>query len=398
MEVLILDKLLRPIDVVDDFQSLIWTERFSGMGDVELVTHSTSANQKRFPVGTWLAIKESRRVMEVLTIEDSFDADGKATLTIKGKDLIHILEKRLALKAVAGPGIAPVWFIPDQTPGNIIRYIFNQICVLGTISTDDIIPFIDPGTLYPASTIPEPSTLIDWEQKPDTVYAAAKELSDIYDLGFRLYRDPSVSKLYFDVYAGSDRTTAQTALAPVIFSPDMENLNRTTEFQDISNAVNVVVVMYTYTDTVTENEITLTVEVKENEIVPPEGFDRKVRLLTLSTVPEEIVDIPAYLHQAGFDELMKSRPLGAFDGEISQSTQFVYEQHYYLGDLVETRSASGATAYMRVEEYIFSQDRAGIRSYPTLATKEFIDPGSWLSWKYDIPWDDVADTEFWDNQ
>lgn len=398
MEVLILDSLLRPIDVVDVFESVIWTERFSETGDFELVTLSSPGNQRRFATNTWLAIRESRRIMEVLTVQDSYSEEGNATLTIKGKEITHILETRLALKAIAGPGIAPVWFINGKTPGDVMRYIFNQICVLGTVSDDDIIPFIDPATLYPASTIPEPADFIEWEQKPATVLAAQKDLSDIYDLGFRLYRDPNVSKLYFDVYAGSDRTTAQTTLPPVVFAPDMENLQNTTEFQDVSNAVNVVRVLYTYKDEVTEAELTLTLEVKENEIIPPEGFDRKVKLLTVSSIPEEVTDIPVYLYQLGFEELMKSRPLGAFDGEISQNTQYVYERDYYLGDLVETRSASGATAYMRVAEYIFAEDREGFRSYPTLTTKQFIDPGSWLSWKYDIPWDDVADTEFWDNQ
>jgi len=398
MEVLILDRLLRPIDVVDIFVSIIWTERASGVGDFELVTFSSPANRRRFAANTWLAIAESRRVMEILTIDDSYDEDGNATLTVKGKDITHILEARLALKAIAGPGIAPVWFITGKTPGDVMRYIFNQICVLGTVSEDDIIPFMDPGTLYPTSTIPEPSAFIEWEQKPATVLSAQKELAEVYDLGFRLYRDPNVSKLYFDVYAGSDRTTAQNILPAVIFSPDMENLQNTTEFQDVGNAINVVRVVYTYTDSVTELEVTLSLEVKENELVPPEGFDRKVKLLVVSSIPEEVTDIPVFLYQAGFDELMKSRPLRAFDGEISQNTQFVYERDYYLGDLVEIRSASGATAYMKVEEYIFVQDREGQRSYPTLTTKKFIEPGSWLSWKYNIPWDDMADTEFWDNQ
>lgn len=398
MELLILDKLLYPIDVVDVYESLIWTERFGEVGDMQLVTLSSAANQRRFAVNTWLALNESRRIMEVLTVEDSYNEDGQATLTITGKEITHILEARLALQAIAGPGIAPVWFITGKTPGDVMRYIFNQICVLGTVNEDDIIPFIDPGTLYPASTIPEPSDLIEWEQKPASVYAAERELSDAYDLGFRLYRDPNVSKLYWDVYSGSDRTTAQTVHDPVIFSPDMENLQNTTEFQDVTNAVNVVRVVYVYKPEGSEEEEVLSIEVKENELVPPEGFDRKVKLLHITSIPEEVVDIPVYLYQIGYEELMKSRPLGAFDGEIAKSTQYVYERDYYLGDLVEIRSVSGATAYMRVSEYIFVRDREGQRSYPTLTTKQFIDPGSWLSWKYDIPWDDMPDTEFWDNQ
>lgn len=398
MEIYILDKLLRPVDVVDEFESFIWSERFSVMGDFELSTLASQANRNRFTPQTWLAINESRRIMEVLTVEETINADQQMVLKIKGKELTHILRTRIALKAIAGPGVAPVWLIEDMTPANVMRHIFNQICVVGTVSTDDIIPFYNTGNLYPADTIPEPAGLIDWEQKPNTVYAALEELGDIYDLGHRLYRDPTLSKLYFNVYAGSDRTTAQTTLAPVIFSPDMDNLQNTREFNDIEGACNVVRVVYTYRNETTELDEALTLEVHDDEIIPPEGFDRKVKILLITSIPEGITDIPAFLTQAGYDELAKSRPLGAFDGEIANNTQYVYERDYYLGDLVEIRSQSGATAYMRVEEYIFVQNREGYKSYPTFTTKKFIDPGTWLSWKYDVPWSDMGDTEHWADQ
>lgn len=398
MEVLILDSLLRPIDVVDLFQSMIWTERFSEMGDFELVTLSTPANRRRFIPQTWLTTNESLRIMEIQTIEETTDKDGHFVLKIKGFEISHILEARIALQAIAGPGVAPVWYITNKTPGDVMRYIFNQICVLGTVSADDVLPFYYTGNLFPADTIPEPSTLINWEQKPATVYAALKELGDIYDLGHRLYRDPNVSKLYFNVYAGSDRTTGQAVLPPVIFSTDMENLESTTEFNDTSKAFNVVRVVYTYKDSVTELDTAMTVEVHDDEILPPEGFARRVKQLLITSIPDGVTDIPAFLTQAGKDELKKSRPLGAFDGVVAKNTQYVYGRDYYLGDLVETRSVTGASAFMRVEEYIFVQDREGQRSYPTLTTKKFIDPGSWMSYAYDIPWDDMPDTEYWDNQ
>lgn len=397
MEVLILDSLLRPIDVVDQFESMIWTERFSEQGDFELVTLSTSANQKRFVAETWITITQSKRIMEIETIEETVDAEERMILKIKGFEITKILERRAALKAITG-GVAPVWFIESMTPGNVMRHIFDQICVLGTVSSADIIPFYDAGTLYPADTIVEPSDLIDWEQKPSSVYAALKELGDIYDLGHRLYRNPNLPKLYFDVYAGSDRTTAQTALPAVIFSPDMDNLQNTRELSDVSSSFNVVRVIYTFKNETTDLDEAITVEVQDDEITPPEGFDRRVKILLVTSIPDEVTDIPAFLTAAGLDELMKSRPVGAFDGEIIQNSQYVYEQHYYLGDLVEIRSRTGATAYMRVEEYIFVQDREGERSYPTFTTKEFISPGTWLSWKYDVEWSAMGSEEYWATQ
>lgn len=397
MEVLILDTLLRPVDVVDKFESMVFAERRKDLGDFELVTLATPENKKRFIPNTWLTIDKSRRVMRVETIEETVDDEMKTVLNVKGKEITKVLELRAALKAIAGPGVAPVWVIEDQ-PADIMRYIFRQICVLGTVTADDIIPFIQDGlTQYPASTIPEfPSTIL-WEQKPASVFSALKEMADIFDLGFRLYRDMSaLSKLYFDVYAGNDRTTAQSVNTPVVFSYDMDNLQSTRELNDISKEYNVIQVVYIYKD-VTDTEVALTVEVFDVDGIPPEGFDRKTKVLTITSIPEEITDIPAFMQRAGMDELMKSRPIGAFDGEVTKNSQYVYEVDYYLGDVVELRSSTGATAYMTVEEYIFTKDLTGERSYPTFTTRKFIDPGTWASWRYDVDWVDMG-TETWADQ
>lgn len=397
MEVLILDKLLRAIDVVDTFESMVFAERRKELGDFELVTLSTPSNKKRFVPNTWIMINKSRRIMKVETVEETTDDQLRNILKIKGKEITKVLLQRAALKAIAGPGVAPVWVIEDQ-PADVMRYIFRQICVLGTVTPDDIIPFIQDGeTQYPASTIPEFADVVLWEQKPASVFAALKELADIFDLGFRLYRDLNTSELYFDVYAGSDRTTAQSTNPPVVFSFDMENLQSTREFNDISNEYNVIQVVYVYKD-VTETEVALTVEVFDTEGIPPEGFDRKTKVLTITSIPEEVTDIPAFLYRAGLDELMKSRPVGAFDGEVSKNSQYIYEVHYYLGDVVELRSSTGATAYMTVEEYIFVEDMEGERSYPTFTTRKFIDSGTWASWKYDIEWSAMGSDEYWENQ
>lgn len=397
MEVLILDSLLRPVDVVDTFESMVFAERRKDLGDFELITLSTPENKKRFIPNTWLTIDKSRRIMRVETIEETVNDEMKTILKITGKEITKVLEMRAALKAIAGPGVAPVWVIEDQ-PADVMRYIFRQICVLGTVTADDIIPFIQDGlTQYPASTIPEPTDTILWEQKPASVFAAEKEIADIFDLGFRLYRDMNgLSKLYFDVYAGSDRTSAQSTNPPVIFSFDMDNLQGTRELSDISKEYNVIQVVYIYKD-ITDTEVALTVEVFDVDGIPPEGFDRKTKVLTITSIPEEITDIPAFLYRAGLDELMKSRPIGAFDGEVSKISEYIYETHYYLGDVVELRSSTGATAYMTVEEYIFVEDLNGERSYPTFTVRKFIDPGTWASWRYDVDWVDMG-TETWADQ
>lgn len=402
MELVVLDALLRPSVVVDQFESVIWAERRAKKGDVHLVTLSTPANKNLFTAETLLVHNNSRRVMEIETVVEEVNAEGVAVLDVKGKEITRLLDGRAALKAVVG-GVAKTWLIPDMTPANAARHIFNQICVVGTLGAGDVLPFYTVGNQYPADTIPEPAELIDWEQKPDSVTAAIEEICDIYDLGYRLYRDPAVyGTLYFNIYAGSDRTTAQNTLPPVVFSHDLENLQNTTDLSDISGAYNVVRVLYTFTTPAViegdpDVEETLTFEVYDSEN-SPEGFSRRVKILVVSSVPEEIVDIPSFLVQAAWDELMKYRPVSAFDGQIVPNSQYVYERDYYMGDIVELRSSTGGTAYMRVEEYIFVQDKQGERSYPTLVTNAYKEPGTWGSYKYDVDWNLFPPDEDWADQ
>jgi hypothetical protein len=339
----------------------------------------------------------------VQTTTEKTNADGQNLLTVKGYEIVDILSARLALKPDGG-GVVSTWLITGKNPGDTMRYIFDEICVDGVVSSDDIVPFVYPGGLYAAGNIPEPAALIEWEQKPDSVLKALTDLSDIYDLGFRLYKDPNLAKLYFEVYSGSDRTTQQSILPPVIFSQDLENFQNTTEFEDIASSFNTVRVMYTYEETVGEGEAAVTTEytisfiVRDDAAEPPEGFDRRVKVLLVSSIPEGVVDIEAFLIQSALDELMKSRPITAFDGEVSQSSQYVYERDFYLGDVVEARGTSGATSFMRVEEYIFVEDEQGARSYPTLTTKEYIQAGTWKSYKYDVEWSAMGSDEYWFNQ
>src|SRR5438477_6612337 len=155
MEVYVLDSLLRRIQVFDRFESLIWTERFSDVGDFELDLMSTFENRNAFIIDTRIAINESYRVMTVDTVEDATDSEGKDILKVKGHSLEAILDDRVATDSTAD--LTP-WYLVG-TPGDIARTMFNDICVLGTVNARDVIPFMMPGDIiFPTDTIPESTT------------------------------------------------------------------------------------------------------------------------------------------------------------------------------------------------------------------------------------------------
>jgi hypothetical protein len=205
MEVYTLDPLLRRDEIVDQFESLIWTERFNKAGDFEMVIRSTPDTRRIFKNGLLLACNLSHRVMIVQSVENNADAAGKRTLRIKGPSLESILEDRAALAALGSTTTYPTWSITG-TPGAIMRKIFHDICVTGVLNVADKVPFINEGNvLFPVSTIAESATSITINLDPTTVLQAEQDLGTLYDLGFRLYRNYDTSALYFDVYSGSDR-------------------------------------------------------------------------------------------------------------------------------------------------------------------------------------------------
>lgn len=413
MEVFILDALLRPIDVVDEYISFIWTERYAEKGDFELVTLSTPANKRRFVTDTMISIPDSKRIMRVNKIEEKDDEDNGVTLTVKGFDLSFMLQQRVIATKDLEDMLLAVTYFSDASPIDLMNHMVWRICVPASgfqISAGDTIPFLNdyvatPGSLYPASNIPPPTPGgFLWEQKIASLYSAITDLCKAYDLGYRLYKDPNSSKLYFEGYNGIDRTSAQTEFPPVIFSSDMTNLQNTTEYQENEAHFNVVIAVYEYPNPVEEDvPETLTIHqiVSDPQLTfSSGGFDQKTKFISINQLPEgmELVDVPAYLTQLATEELNRSRPTDTYDGEVDQNADFVYERDYFLGDIVEVQGNNGGGAYMRVVEQIIKFDSSGKSSYPSLLTKDSISPGSWKSWKYDVNWNDMGSGEYWNNQ
>ena len=391
MEVYILDGLLRRTVVVDIFESLIWTERWAEIGDFELVLYSNRQNRSLFVRDVKLATNTSYRVMVVETVEDSIGTDGKRMLKVKGRSLEKILEDRIIRWSNSSLTAEPSWNFTPAPPGDIARYMFQRICIEGGLNSKDVIPFFTWGSHYPADTIPDPSYNINWNQEPDTLLNAIKSICDLYEFGFRLTRYFDTSQLFFNVYSGSDRTVLQSILPPVVFSPELDNLENINELSSSDKVKNVAHV-------VSDQGF---VEVYADGVDPTAaGFDRRVLLVKAENLEGSptSTQITDYLTQRGREELSLLRPWFAFDGEISQSNEYVYDVHYHLGDLVSMMNTDGALNTMRVTEQIFVDDAEGERAYPTLITYETIDPGTWASWQYDKTWSTMSDTEFWNTQ
>lgn len=368
MDLYVLDGLLRRIAVVDGYESLIWTERFSSSGDFELKLGSSLENRRLFTEGTQLSVPGSTRVMTVETVQDSVDNDGKTILDIKGPSIENVLADRIAWIYQRDTTNYPEWVLTG-TPASVCRQFFDIICRNATINSHDAIPNLVAGSLYPASTLPESTDVINVQQTPGYLYDAIKALCDANELGFRLVRSPVTNKLQFDIYAGSDRTSRQTTLSAVIFSSSMDDLQNTSELKTIQGSKNIA---YVYSPAGFE------IVYAPGVAADVEGFDRRIMFVDGSSVALDNPDISGALYQLGYDALVANAGSALFDGEINQYGNFVYERDYFLGDLVEIRNKDGIRQYKRVTEHIYVSDQSGVKSYPTLSADLFAGTGTWL--------------------
>lgn len=393
MEIYTLDPLWRHEQVIDRFESMIWAERYADVGDFELRLHSTAASRRLLKTGTRLAINESHRVMEVETFEDK-DENGEKLLIVKGRSVEKVLDDRMpnGFEMVGDTNPQPK-LVFTGVPGTILRNLFKNINILGLQDPGDILPGVQEGNggLYPEDTIAETSEEVIMEMDPNTLYQVTKNICEVYDLGFRLARNPSTGSLYYDIYSGSDRTTAQNTLAPVIFSPDLDNLQNTTELTTTALAKNIAYVL-----SPVGHEIVFALDV-DNTV---SGFDRRILLINANDITDtDPLIASAKMIQRGKEELAKNRSLSAFDGEINQRSMYRYGRDYNLGDMVEKRNTDGVTNIMRVTEQIFVSDKEGDRGYPTLSINKFVQPGTWLGWDYNQTWVDLDPSpETWADQ
>ena len=380
MELYILDSLYRRVEVVDVFESLIWAERFSSIGDFELHILSSFENRNRFKEGVNLASNVSNRIMTVETVEDITDEEGRRILKVTGVSFENILKQRIA--AFNNAGTWERWVSSNTNPVAIAQALFNYICVTGGLNAGDVISPLIIGDFYPTDTIANPSETLVYTPNIQDLYTALKDLCDAFSIGFRFVRHPATNLLYFNFYMGSDRTTGQTFLPAVVFSPDLDNLRNTNRLASSSLYKNVA---YVINDT--DHEI-----VYAQDIDPGiESFERRVLLVVVDN------DLTSdQMIQRGKDELAKHRKFEALDGQLPTITQYRYEVDYFLGDLVELRDDDGTTSQMQVTEQIFVHDKEGERAYPTLSINTFVTPGSWIAWDFAQEWDDLT-TEEWED-
>jgi hypothetical protein len=364
MEPYTLDRKFLKQDVIDDFNSVIWTERYYGDSEVELVVPATPELIAKLPEGVFLSIDGTDEIMilETANVEDGL-------LKLSGVSLLLWLNNRFVRTSVTSAD--KLWYLTGMPPGQVLWHVVSNMCVAGSPYLNGT---INTGITNPQALVVPGLGLRDYDKAGDPisvgiefkpVYDAIRDTATTYQVGMQITLDSATDTSYFlgfRSYRGLDHTSSQTDRPVVRFSPQMDSLTNIKELRSIAALKTLAYVFAPDSVGSAPGIANLTGQ-------QATGFDLRALMILDQEIPSgtpapQVIDI---LNSRAKDALSANRYVKAVDGEIVPTNQFQYGVHYNLGDLIEVQGNTDVVRTSRVTEYIRAQDEAGERAYPTVA-------------------------------
>lgn len=353
MDIELLDSNLERLHILDTFKSLIWTDRFWTCGDFDISVSPTPDVLSLLDDTKYLGLSQSPHNMILEDINISSDLEDGDLLILKGRSLESMLDRRI------------VW---GQTSlsGNFqteLARLIDENVVNPSDSNRDM-----PITFVTASETDITSLVIDSQFYGERIYDIVSSLCQSKEIGWRLYWDPIASLFRFKLLAGVDRSYSQGTEQAVAFTADLDNLINSDYVE--TGRYEKTIVLVTGEEGVGNTRKTVNVAAPGGSLT---GLDRKELYLeanvTRNTPAGELTDEEYYdqLEGKGEEALAKNIYIKAFDGEVDTS-MYIYDEDFYMGDVLQIADEYGHETASRVIEMIYSQDRDGIKMYPTFQT------------------------------
>lgn len=360
MEAYILNTKFEVVAVIDVFESFIWTDRYKECGDFELyMGYEQNVMQYLLP-DNYVVIEESDRVMiiEQCTIET--DTETGIHLTITGRSLESILDRRIAWGQV-------------NLVGNFqdkIEELFND-CILNPSDENRKIE----NVIFTKSTDSRITELtIDAQYTGDNLYDIIQTTCEERGVGFKMGLTAD-NKFEFKLYMGLDRTYEQSENSYVEFSPSFDNILNSNYLESKKSYKSIALVagegegserkmISVGDDSLTGlNRRELFVDARDiSSTVSGTNTSGEYASVTLTND-----EYNALLSARGEEKLAENIEVCSFEGEADTSTMFKYGTDYSIGDRVQIVNEFGIEGTAVISELIISQDSNGISMYPTFS-------------------------------
>lgn len=420
MELLLLNKSFRPVRVVDQYESLLWNERYSEHGDFELYTSANSELLSIVKKGYYFYKDDADQQMIVEDIKIESDSESGNKLIISGRSLESILDRRIVWKKTNLNGSFQ----------NGIKRLLDENIISPRNSKRAV-----PNFTFEYSDDPDILNLtISKQFTGDGLYDAIKEMCDMYQLGFRVRLvldendhltdsdDGNVVdefgnliitglpvRFVFSLYKGVDRsydpmkddvidhlidsngdnvidnegnriiTAIPSGSSPelypkpklgtsfVVFSPDYDNVISNEYLESTKTLKNVTLVAGEDKGNSRRTRVVGT---------SAKGLERRELFTDARDIQSEKEDGTALtdkeynklLDERGKSKLAEATETTAFEYKVDPYLTYTYKEDYDKGDIVQVINEYGIRAKVRITEIVQSHDLNGFYIYPTFSS------------------------------
>lgn len=431
------DKMSREIVYIEEsFSSLVWTERYQEAGDFVLDIPLKAANLDVYRRGNYVSFDESLESMVIESIEMTEEAE-EPILEIKGRTLSSILSRRINASKVFSvfDGVLTGTRGPDSNSG-LVSYSGTISNIIESIFNDEIVNPIIPSYYWVHK---EGDTWVDgydmtksnkgkvsYEEYPSrkienfkyqnlidstnnvTVSKSYDKLMTVYDILVNLAKNQmfgfrsvfSGTDIVIQTYKGSDRTTNQKTLDPVIFDPIMDNVSYINYFEDESSykstgfiysdsplayawkptdfSRHIIFDGYMWTGDSTKTGIDryeAPVDVRSEASILDLYSSKSISEVSETEETDDNTYMPWSEYYDAIQSKVSTTGSNAFEdedyelietseGAIDPLVRYAFEQDYYLGDLVEITNNRDSVMVAYIDEVVRSYDQQGFITTP----------------------------------
>lgn len=294
------------IGIVESFEYLRWSRRYSACGGFELKAIASPENIELLQLDNIISIDGDSEVgiiefVEVIT--DEFEI-----VHVQGRFATSILSRRV------------IWgteILNGDVSAGVYQIINNHVTNPSTLFNSRRIAFFSyqPTTLY-----------IDFSSQISykNVLTAITDMCQALDIGFRTKFDPSSSLLQFELYRGT--------INPTALSDDLEAILSMSYTQSRANTANVAIVGG-------DGEGSDRTIITAGNASGMQRYETFVDARDLQRTDHDLLgNYFSALNTRGLEKLAELSAVSSFDVDINTFGSLKYKADFDLGDLVEIRS------------------------------------------------------------
>ena len=358
MDLMILDQDFKAISIVDNYESVIWTDRYDNPGEFEIYTPVNDHILENCKVNNYVRIVESEHMMIIENLTIEANAEDGNHIKIIGRSLESILDRRVVIGEITLTGSLQ----------NSIRGLINTNIVSPSDSARQI-----PNFIFEDSADPEITSLTyEGDFKGDSLLDIIQVMCQSKDIGFKVVLNDE-NQFVFSLYKGTDRSYKQETLPYVVFKPSFENIINSNYSETHSGSKTFCYIHSSYTERSEGSSSSETIDVNRT-LGSGSGLLRKEIYDDASVTMEEgmsIQEFYAKMDEKGSETLKNHRVEKTFDGECETTRMFIYDRDFFMGDIVQVANEYGMEDAARVTEFIWSQSSSELKNYPTFKALDY---------------------------